>query len=88
MSGTATRYLSAADIAALFGVQPGTVEKWRSRFGPDRTPEEIAKAPVFPPPDALIGPFAGWLPEREEEIREWRKSLPGSGAGGGRPRKS
>lgn len=81
------RYNSAADIAALFGVKENTVQQWRSRFGPDRAPEEIAKVAAFPVPDAYIGPFAGWLPEREPEIREWRASLPGRGAKGGRPRR-
>jgi hypothetical protein len=81
------RYDSAADIAALFGVKTGTFETWQIRYGPDRTPEQIAKAPVMPQPDAYIGPFAGWLPRRREEFREWKKSLPGRGAGGGRRRR-
>lgn len=69
------RYDSAADLAALFGVQPGTVEKWRRRY------------PDFPAPDAYVGPFAGWLPSRHPELRAWEKARPGKGAGGGRPRK-
>lgn len=72
------RYNSAADIAALFGVQPETVVTWRTRYPGTPIPE----------PDAYIGPFAGWLPERDEEWREWRRSLPGRGAGGGRPKRS
>jgi hypothetical protein len=78
---TPTRYMSAADIAALFSVKPGTVETWRSRY------------PDFPPADAVIGighdkPVMGWLPEREPELRAWERSRPGRGAGGGRPRKN
>jgi hypothetical protein len=69
------RYDSATDIAALFGVQPGTVETWRSRY------------PDFPEPDAYIGRVAGWLPSREAELRAWEASRPGRGAGGGRPRR-
>jgi hypothetical protein len=66
-------YDSAADIAALFGVKPGTVETWRARYA------------GFPVPDAYVGRFAGWLPSRQEEIRAWEASRPGRGAGGGRP---
>jgi hypothetical protein len=40
---TPARYMSAADIAELFGVKPGTVETWRSRY------------PDFPLADAVIG---------------------------------
>jgi hypothetical protein len=77
---TPTQYMSAADIAALFGVKPGTVETWRSRY------------PDFPVADVVVGighdkPVMGWLPTREPELRAWEKSRPGRGAGGGRPRK-
>jgi len=73
-----TRYMSAADIAGLFDVKPGTVETWRGRY------------PDFPAPDAIIGighgrPIMGWLPSREAELRAWHASRPGQGAGGGRP---
>lgn len=70
------RYNSAADLAALFGVKPGTIETWRARH------------PDFPEPDAYVGRYAGWLPSREAEMRAWQASRPGRGAGGGRPRKS
>lgn len=73
------RYNSTADLAVLFGVQQDTIDKWRSRYRGTPTP--------FPEPDAYIGPFAGYLPEREAELLAWRKSLPGRGAGGGRPRR-
>lgn len=68
-----TRYNSAADLAALFGVKPGTIETWRARY------ED------FPEPDAYVGRYAGWLPEREAELRTWEAARPGRGAGGGRP---
>ena len=74
MSGP-IRYHSAADLAALFGVKPGTIETWRSRHKD------------FPAPDAYVGRYAGWLPFREAELRAWAASRPGRGAGGGRPRK-
>lgn len=69
------RYNSAGDIAALFGVLPGTIETWRKRY------------PDFPEPDAYVGRSAGWLPSRETELRAWEASRPGRGAGGGRPRR-
>ena len=67
-------YMSIADIAALFGVQPNTAEKWRQRYAD------------FPAPDATTGmghgrPVMGWLPEREEEIREWKKQTVRDGPG-------
>lgn len=70
--------MSAADIATIFNVKPGTVEKWRQRYDD------------FPPADAIVGighdrPIVGWLPEREEELRKWHAARPGRGAGGGRP---
>jgi hypothetical protein len=70
------RYNSAADLAALFGVQPGTVETWRARYAD------------FPGPDAYVGRAAGWLPSREPELRAREASRPGRGAGGGRPRRA
>ena len=87
--GEPIRYDGTAEVAVLFGVQPGTVDTWLGRYGPDREPEEIAKAPVIPQPDAYIGRVAGYLPDRDwaGEFRAWRASLPGRGAGGGRPRK-
>jgi hypothetical protein len=75
------RYHSAADLAALFGVKPGTIETWRAR---SRDP----RYPAFPEPDAYVGRAAGWLPSREAELRAWEASRPGRGAGGGRPRRA
>ena len=72
------RYNGAAEIAALFGVQPGTVDTWRTR---------PTRGPAFPQPDAYIGRIAGWLPSREAELRAWYAARPGRGAGGGRPRR-
>jgi predicted DNA-binding transcriptional regulator AlpA len=68
-------YHGAAELAALFGVKPGTIDTWRKRY------------PDFPEPDAFTGRVAGWLPSREAEMRAWRASRPGRGAGGGRPRR-
>ena len=68
------KYMSIADIAALFGVQPNTAEKWRQRYAD------------FPTPDAATGmghsrPVDGWLPKREAEIREWKKRTVRDGPG-------
>jgi hypothetical protein len=79
------RYLGQAAIGRRLGVSRHQVATWRNRYRNSPTP--------FPQPDAWIGDgeederaIPGWLPGRLEEIREWRKSLPGQGAGGGRPR--
>ena len=83
-------YLGVADIAEHFGVPARTVQNsWRARYGPDRTAEAIAKAPVFPQPDVYLGRVhrqAGWRQKRLAEMEAWRASLPGRGAGSGRPR--
>jgi hypothetical protein len=81
-------YLSAADIAAHFGVPVNTVQTWRARYGPDRSEDEIAKAPTCPQPAVYLGrgkPQAGYLEHQLADIEAWRRSLPGKGAGGGRP---
>lgn len=80
------RYLGQAAISRELGVSRGVVGTWRNRYKDTPTP--------FPEPDVLIGAddgdddraIPGWLPGRLEEIRRWRDSLPGQGAGGGRPR--
>jgi hypothetical protein len=70
------RYLGAAGVAAWFGVEPGTVTKWLSRYE------------GWPVPDCELAPGRngvadhGWLPEREQEWREWKAGLPGQGAKG------
>ena len=78
--GEPIRYNSTADLAVLFGVRQSTIDQWRSRYRGTQTP--------FPAPDAYVGPFAGWSPDRDEELLAWRRSLPGRGAGGGRPKRS
>jgi hypothetical protein len=86
----ATYYMSVSDIGELFGVGAHTVGQWMHRYSPDRSAEAIAKAPTMPQPDVYIGlgnrPIAGWSSSREAELRAWKASLPGPGAGGGRPR--
>jgi hypothetical protein len=71
----AAKYLSQAEIASELGVAKNTVNMWRARYDD------------FPPPDAHVGDSPGWLADRLPEIRAWRDSRPGQGAGGGRPRK-
>ncbi len=80
-------YFSPADIGAWFGVSAGTVAKWVSRYGPDRSDDEIAKAPTSPQPDIQLGttrPNYGWDPAREQEWRDWHKARPGRGNHGPR----
>ena len=78
------RYLGQAAIGRKLGAGRHAVATWRNRYRDSPVP--------FPEPDVWIGDgedddhaIPGWLPARLEEIREWRKSLPGQGAGGGRP---
>ena len=78
------RYLGQAAIARELGVTRHLVGTWRNRYRDTPTP--------FPEPDAWTEEsdgrdVPGWLPGRMVDIRVWRASLPGQGAGGGRPRK-
>lgn len=87
-AGDAPVYLSAADLAAHFEVAPSTIHSWRSRYRPGRGAEALAKAPSCPQPDVYVGvgkPQAGWRQDRLAEWDKWHGSLPGRGAGGGRP---
>ena len=62
--------------------------------GVDEVEERPGKAPRVPglPEDPRENPrensrsVPGWLPSRLPEIRAWQAGMPGSGAGGGRPR--
>lgn len=72
---------STADVAALIGVTPATIRHYRT----DSQPGGRYAAHPFPEPDGHIGISPFWLPERDEEIREWAAKRPGQGAGGGRP---
>jgi len=71
----AAKYLSQADIARELGVARHTVNIWRTRYTD------------FPEPDVVVGDAPGWLADRLAEIRAWKDSRPGQGAGGGRPRR-
>ena len=78
-------YLGQAAIARELGITRDLVATWRSRYKDSPTP--------FPAPDAITEEsdgrdVPGWLPGRMEDIRAWRASLPGQGAGGGRQRKA
>ena len=70
MAAGPVRYLGIAGVAEWFGVQAPTVTKWLARYR------------GWPEPDALIGAERGWLPEREQEWRDWKATLPGQGAAG------
>jgi transposase len=79
------RYLGQAAVARELGVSRHLVGTWRNRYKDTGTP--------FPEPDAIVDEsdgrdVPGWLPESMDAIRAWRASLPGQGAGGGRPRKA
>lgn len=81
-------YLGAAEVAALFGVQPDTIGTWRRRYPDFPEPDAYTGRPArCEPDDDAAGRVAGWLPSREVELRAWERSRPGRGAGGGRPRK-
>lgn len=76
MTHKAQSYAGYRQIAAWFGVEPSTVAKWRQRYDD------------FPEPDAWIDKVTpGWKISRVNEFKAWHANRPGSGAGGGRPRK-
>ncbi|MEV0620641.1 hypothetical protein AB0I81_45465 [Nonomuraea sp. NPDC050404] len=68
------RYLGVVGVAEALGVSRHAVHKWRTRY-PD----------AFPAPDVEVDGAPGWRADRVAEIVQWRASLPGRGAGGGRP---
>lgn len=85
-----TRYLGVAGLARALGVSRQWVTKYRAQYGPESDHP-------FPAPDVEIvtdldddqaDGVPGWLPERVDEVRQWRAGLPGRGAGGGRPLKA
>lgn len=78
LGGVAEEYLSAAQLARELGVTRQAVAVWRRRYAGTATP--------FPEPDVMTGSSPGWRAGRLTEIRAWRDTLPGQGAGGGRPR--
>jgi hypothetical protein len=77
------RYLSVAGIAVELGIKPATLTQkaWR-HHGTHPVPAHDAEI------SHGYGPDKGWLPSSLPAWRAWLESLPGQGAGGGRPRKS
>ncbi|MEO3868230.1 hypothetical protein ABGB18_05300 [Nonomuraea sp. B12E4] len=71
-------YLGVLGIAEALGVSRHAVHKWRTRY-PDGSDHP------FPEPDVEVDGAPGWRPDRLGDIVRWRDSLPGRGAGGGRP---
>ena len=69
-------YIGVSGVAAWFGVAPGTVTKWLTRYD------------GWPQPDAYVTPGRHgdrdklWLPAREADWRAWKGTLPGQGAPG------
>ncbi|MQA12279.1 MAG: hypothetical protein GEU98_27860 [Pseudonocardiaceae bacterium] len=72
------RYIGVVGVAEAFGVSRHAVHKWRSRH------PSGSKHP-FPEPDVEVDGAPGWSADRLEELMHWRNTLPGRGAGGGRP---
>jgi hypothetical protein len=77
-AGTTHRYVDMVEIATWFNVSHRAVANWRSRY---------ADSHPFPEPDVVIGRTPGWSRDRKPEIELWEAARPGSGAGGGRPRR-
>jgi predicted DNA-binding transcriptional regulator AlpA len=77
MTPEPVRYLGVPGLAQRLGVTRDTIYKWRARY-----PADAPQA--FPVPDAEVDDAPAWLPERLDEIMQWRANLPGRGAGGGR----
>lgn len=62
---TARPYIDIKTIAGWFDVKQNTVHVWLNRHSD------------FPPPDITLSGVHGWLPAREDEIREWHASRRG-----------
>jgi hypothetical protein len=73
--------LTTADVASLLGVKPATIRHYRA----DSLPGGRYADHPFPAPNGKVGPLVYWNLDREQEIRDWAASRPGSGVGGGRP---
>lgn len=71
-------------IAGWFGVTRPAVSHWMDRHLDFPAPDVRIRQPGKQP-GAPVSYVYGWRPEREDEIREWERSRPGQGAGGGRP---
>jgi hypothetical protein len=65
-------------VAEALGVTRHAVHKWRTRYPPE------SRHP-FPEPDIEVDGIPAWRPDRLQAIILWRETLPGRGAGGGRP---
>jgi len=72
------QYLGVVGVAEALGFGRHAVHKWRSRYPAD------SRHP-FPEPDVEIDGTPGWRPDRLRVIAHWHETLPGRGAGGGRP---
>lgn len=78
---TPLRCAGIAGVAAWLHLSPAALAKAMDRH------------PGWPAPDTEITPGRGghpergWVDERRGEWEKWKASLPGRGAGGGRPRK-
>jgi len=77
--------LTSEDVARVLGVKSRTVRQYL--YESSRPDGRYANHP-FPKPAGRIGRWPYWLPEQEQEIREWDAGRAGQGVGGGRPRKT
>ena len=68
-------YLTTADVAALLGVKPQTVLRYRMLSRPGRPYSDRP----FPEPDSFVGRAPIWQLDREPELREWFAAKRGSG---------
>ena len=82
-------YLSQADVARELGVSSEAVRLWRKR-NPDGSPRPFPEPDSWTgvdevPADPRVNPrensrsVPGWRRSRLDEIREWRRGMPGAG---------
>jgi hypothetical protein len=72
------QYLGVVGVAEALGYGRHAVHKWRARY-------PAGSNHPFPEPDVEIDGAPGWRPDRLPAITNWHATLPGRGAGGGRP---
>lgn len=72
------QYLGVVGVAEALGIGRHAVHKWRARYPAD-------SSHPFPEPDVEVDGAPGWRSDRLRVIARWHETLPGRGAGGGRP---
>ncbi|SCE91503.1 hypothetical protein GA0070607_3161 [Micromonospora coriariae] len=74
-------FIDVTDLCQRYAVKPRAVYSWLQRSRPGGI---YANRP-FPAPAGYHGRQPYWLPRQLPAVDEWRRSMPGRGAGGGRP---